>query len=355
MQRFNSRQLLQDFFWQPLLVCIVLAGCSDSTPLSETVALNEPTINDPPSSPSQPATTDQVDSPLQPASPADGDSSFPFTGTITLDDYDWFGVSEFLGVVDITLSPLSKKRLLDGSRPRRHASGNVVYRQPCGRRIHRIISYSEDGQSTQITPCSGDVPNSGLSPTEFHFSTLSPDARQVAVEASYFLDSDRRFAVTVFDTASRELIAVWDGAYAPMWYRDGRLLLSSGEGFFQLDKNLDNPRRLDDGLLGRVNNPSLHPTEELIAFEYNQQIWVMSSDGSNARELIFGASRLRYPAWSPDGKALMYLATDNQDRYHKNLYATDVESGQSYSLDLRPVLDPINTSNVPNGPLSWRP
>lgn len=355
MRQFNRRHIFRGFFWQLLLVCIFLAGCSDSTAPPETVALNEPAINDPAVPPLQPATDTPADSPSQPATGPVNDSSFPFSGTITLDDYDWFGTSRFLGVIDITLSPLSKKRLLDGSRPRRHANGNVVYRQPCGQSVHRIISYSKDGQSTQITPCSGDVPNTGFSPTDFHFSTLSPDARQVAVEASYFLDSDRRFAVTVFDTASRELIAVWDGAYSPMWYRDGRLLLSSAEGFFRLDENLDNPRRLEDGLLGEINNPALHPSEDVIAFEYNQQIWVMDADGSNARELIFGAARLRYPAWSPDGKALMYLATDDQDRYHKNLYATDVGTGQSYALDLRPVLDPINTSNVPNGPLSWRP
>lgn len=324
-----------------LLICLfVVSACNGSGTSSPTELQAQSLVSTP---------TENL-----PQSQPEAELAFPFNGVVTLDDYDWFGTSTYLGVVDITLSPLSKKRLVDGSLGRRHQSGDLVYRQPCGSRVHRIMRMDATGRSNQLTPCSSEVPNSGSSATDFEFSTLSYDSSKIAVEVKYFLNSNFQFGVAVFDTTSRALLATWDGAFAPMWLRNDRLLLSSSEGFYLLDENLDNPVRLPDGLTGRVNNPALHPSENTIAFEYNQQIWVMSADGSDAKELIFGAARLRYPAWSPDGNTIAYLATDDGDRYHKNLYFTHIPSQTSYALDLRPVLDSINVSNVPNGPLSWR-
>lgn len=285
---------------------------------------------------------------------APGNNAFPYTGVITLDDYDWFGITSYLGVSDITLSPLSKKRLFDGSNPRRHVSGTVVFRQPCGASVHRIVMADQTLNPTVITPCSNELPNPGASPTNFGFSALSPDASKVAVEALYFLDGSFQAAIAIYNVADQALLARWDGAASPMWLRDGRLLMASNEGFFVLDNNLDNPTKLPTGLTGSVNNPALHPTDDVIAFEFNQQIWLVNTDGSDAREAIFGGSRLRYPAWSPDGSALAYLAVSNSDHYHKAIYFTDLSNNISYTLELDPIQDPINVSNVVNGPLSWR-
>lgn len=306
------------------------------------------------SEPGQPSTTTQSGNDPSPADSTSADAH-PYQGIITLDDYDWFGVNSYLGVVDITLEPLAKKRLLDGSMPRRHSSGDVVYRQPCGDRVHRVMQANQAGLSTQITPCSSEIPNPGFSPTDFEFSALSPDGQQVAAEVRYYLDGRWEYDVMVFDVASQATIARVSQAHAPLWLRSGRLLVSGNDGFFLLDNQYDNPAPISDQLIGFVNNPALHPTQDLLAFEFNQQIWLMNTDGTNAREAVYGAARLRYPTWSPDGDSLAYLATDSSDRYHRNLYFTHLPSGQSYALDLRPVLDPINSSNVPNGPLSWRP
>ena len=338
-----------------LFSSLVLVSCGGgSSPLGE--AITDPVVVNPASNTPNNTATPNTTAPAEvTTSTTNSPATFPFTGTITLDDYDsTSGTNPFLGVIDIELAPLSKKRLFNGSRPRRHANGSTVYRQSCGSRVHRIMLADENSRSTQLTPCSSTVENSGVSNTDFEFSALSPDASRVAVEAKYFVNSDYRYAVLVYDALNRNLLASWDNSYSPMWLRDGRLVVTSAEGFFVLDTDLNNPVQLQTGLTGPVNNPALHPTEDVIAFEYSQQLWLMNTDGSDAKEVVFAGSRLRYPTWSPDGTTLAYLATDRLDSYHERIYFTDLINGVSYLLDLSPVMDPNNFSNVPNGPLSWR-
>jgi len=193
----------------------------------------------------------------------------------------------------------------------------------------------------QITPCSSEVSNPGYSDTNFGASALSPDTSLVAVEAIYYLDSSFRYSVAIFNSSDQSFIAAQNDVFAPMWLRDGRLLLSSAEGFWVLGSDFETLTRLPDGLTGRVNNPALHPTEDLVAFEFNQQIWLMNSDGSDVREVVFGGANLRYPTWSPDGNALAYLQTDSEDRYNPSISFTDIVNQESYNLDLRPVLDAL--------------
>ena len=278
----------------------------------------------------------------------------PFSGVITLDEYDWFDsrVSR-LGVVEIDLAEGTLRRLSDGQFPWRHSSGDVIYAQACGSYVSRIVRVDDTGLPVQITPCSSEIENPGASDTDFEFSKLSPDGTKVAVEAQAYVGFENEYQTLVFDTADQTLLASFDDSVAPEWLPDGRLLLASvSEGLYITDQNLENLTRLDGGrLLGFANNPAADPSGERVAFEFNQGIWLINVDGSDPRELIYGSAQLRYPAWSPDGSTIAYLAVPQNDYYYPGLFFTNIETGESDAVELSPIL---SSGETVNGPLSWR-
>ena len=283
--------------------------------------------------------------------PSPGDTpgaGVPFSGTLTLDDYDWFTVTSRLGVIDIDLSSGQKTRVLDGAYPWRHPSGKITFAQGCGEDVS-LIAVAEGGLITPITPCSSEISNPGASPTRFDFSRLSPDQQRVAVGAGYFLNGDFRYNTLVFDL-SGTLLATFEDATATAWLPDGRLLLA-GNGVYVTDAQLQNLVRADNNQLnGPVGNMDVHPSGTLVALEYNQQIWLLDLATTSVSQLVSGAKRLAYPTFSPDGAAIAYLATADKDRYDQVIYFNDLQTGEPYALDFP---DSNNVSNVPNGPLSW--
>ena len=282
----------------------------------------------------------------------------PFSGVITLDEYDWLDVNvSRLGVVEIDLAEGTLRRVSDGKYPWRHASGDVIYAQACGSNMSRIVRVDETGLPVQITPCSSEIENPGASPTDYEFSKLSPDGTKVAVEARDYVgfSDGYHYQTVVFDTESQTLLASFDEFVAPEWLPDGRLILAGrgeNEGLYITDQNLENLTGLDGGrLLGRVNNPAVDPSGTRIAFEFNQGIWHINVDGSDLREFIYGDAQLRYPAWSPDGGTLAYLAVPQNDYYYPGLFFTNIETGESDAVELSPIL---SSGETVNGPLSWR-
>lgn len=286
-------------------------------------------------------------------------ADFPFAGSFVVDEYSPSTFSpEYEGIVKIVPSPLSKTRLLNGSLPRSYLNGSITYRQPCGQRVSRIVLADASLRSTPITPCSSVIPNAGFAPTDFGQSNLSPDTTLVAVETLAFIDSVYHYSTIIFDVASQVVLSTWNGGYNATWIPDGRLLMASEEGLYVLDENLDNPTRLGDDITGPVGNPDVNAAGTAIVFEFNQQIWGMNIDGTEARVLLTDGSRLRFPTWAPDGSlTIAYLAVPSDDRYYANIFAADLEAGQAYALDLSSVLE-FGSSNflrTVNGPLSWNP
>jgi hypothetical protein len=274
------------------------------------------------------------------------------SGTITLDEYEWFGPPNHLGIIQIDLATGKKRRFLQGRNPRRSTKGTTVFLQGCGNRVSRVARADSRGLIRVITPCSSELKNPGYSPTNFGFARLSPDEKRVAVEALYYIDKAFSVSTVVYDVGGKQL-AIFNGNGAPTWTPAGRLLVT-GEGLYLADRDLTRLERIDRGQInGPVNNPDVHPSGKRIVFEYNQQIWEMNLDGSNLRERVHGEKQLRYPTYSPDGKSIVYLATPDGDKFDKALYFTNLETGKSSHLDLSKVLANHSVSVVPNGPLSW--
>jgi tricorn protease len=85
------------------------------------------------------------------------------------------------------------------------------------------------------------------------------------------------------------------------------------------------PHAAEPGMnLRLVNNPALSPDGQLLAFDWNGDIWLASSNGGNVKQLTTHPGRDRDPKFSPDGKTIAFIS----DRDAGNqVYLLPVEGG----------------------------
>ncbi len=62
--------------------------------------------------------------------------------------------------------------------------------------------------------------------------------------------------------------------------------------------------------------PSISPDGEKIAFSYNGDIYIVDSEGGQARQITSNRSYDYSPIWSPDGKSVAFAS----DRYGRCAY-----------------------------------
>jgi Tol biopolymer transport system component len=53
--------------------------------------------------------------------------------------------------------------------------------------------------------------------------------------------------------------------------------------------------------------PSVSPDGQRIAFVYNDQVYLMTADGTNVRQITGGSGFAATPTWSPDGKTILFF------------------------------------------------
>jgi Tol biopolymer transport system component len=115
------------------------------------------------------------------------------------------------------------------------------------------------------------------------------------------------------------------------------------------------PRRLRD----HAAASAVSPDGSLIAFEANKgrlgdrEIWLMDSNGENARKLYEadGDSALGAPLWSPDGKRILYVRFDATG---VSFITRDLQGGIPITLLATPPSEDINDFNwLPDGRLIY--
>jgi len=271
------------------------------------------------------------------------------SGRLTFDFVNWIR-HETEAIVDVTLPDAGFRRSANGYYGWRHPSGDLVHLEGCGAHINRIVIDRAGGGREVVSPCSSDIPSAGAAKAKFEFSRLSPDKRYVAAEAKVYVSPSYRYGVTVFENG--ELVAVFDGYSSPAWMPDGRLLMS-GDGLYVADVD-GKPERLDDGWLGYgVVNSDVSPDGKIIVFEWKEQLWIMDSEGKEHKELVSGAAQYRFPAWSPDGNYVAFIATSGSSHSEvvRAIQFIDIRVGEFHHVDLSPYGGKLN--HVPFGPLSW--
>ncbi len=95
-----------------------------------------------------------------------------------------------------------------------------------------------------------------------------------------------------------------------------------------------NMTRLTDNP-GRDLNGKWSPDRSRIVYVSNRsgddQLWMMSSDGSNKRQLTSGPATAAWPQWSFDGKTVVYLSF-NQKSDTYSIECIDINSGKQESI-----------------------
>ncbi len=279
-------------------------------------------------------------------------SESALSGKLTLDHVNWIS-HDRVAVIEITLPDVQMRRLAPGGFPWRHPDGEFISAQGCGAGANRLVISDEAGRTRIVSPCSSELEEPAARKPRFEFSRISPDKRYVAAEVAYLTDTPRMdWAYSTIVLEDGDVISYFPGFVAPEWLPDGRLLLA-GEGMYVTDIRGE-PTRLDDGSLTvGVNNMDLHPSGKMIAFEWNQRLWVINSDGSAYKEIMTGPEWYRFPAWSPDGNHLAFLATSgsSDSEVQSAILILDIRNGEVQSIDLSPFGGTLG--HRPGGPLSW--
>jgi dipeptidyl aminopeptidase/acylaminoacyl peptidase len=128
------------------------------------------------------------------------------------------------------------------------------------------------------------------------------------------------------DANGRAATRVLDAASDPMWIfvaRDGRTLLfnnavvgSRNLWTMPLDGGVP-PRQITSIAGDAVMHSALSPDGTRVAFASNttgqSDIWVQNVDGSDLRRLTDDNGADAWPAWSPDGKWIMFSSQDGRE------------------------------------------
>jgi Tol biopolymer transport system component len=135
----------------------------------------------------------------------------------------------------------------------------------------------------------------------------------------------------------------------PSWSADGkRIVFSRGGALFVVPAAGGKAHRIGRGL-GSAQDPAVSPDGRLIAYSYRKpgsrarEIYVMSSDGTNARAVTGLGATSALPAWSPDGRRLAFQSNANLDHYEIYTVALDGTHLEPVTTSFTDVIQPAFT------------
>jgi TolB protein len=150
---------------------------------------------------------------------------------------------------------------------------------------------------------------------------------------------------------------------SPSWSPDGRSLAfrswrGGDEDIYVINADGTGERDISRSPETVDRSPAWSPDGSAIAFAkgaeggdaYLDDIWVMSPDGTNQRQLTHRVGIDEYPVWSPDGRSLAFACTDGRILPNRNGDFEICLMGDDGS-NVRHVTDAAGTSHA----YSWSP
>ena len=163
---------------------------------------------------------------------------------------------------------------------------------------------------------------------------FSPDGKRIAY-ASY--DGSSQSQIWVMDADGNNKIQLTtgsDGNFSPEWFSDGkRIGYKSGIGVSVVTVEGEVVKKLFD-LDPSSNVARMSPDGKQFAFSSTRNggitnVWLISSEGGEPRQLTFDKVRASFPTWSPDGKLVAVGMTNNGE---PGIYIIPQEGGEPEQL-----------------------
>lgn len=216
----------------------------------------------------------------------------------------------------------------DGTQGKLHMSGDTPKVSPDG----RYLAYEEKGD-IWVTLANGSSPGSRVLATEEQIEfwpSWSPDGKSLAFIQWNGVGSSAYSAVVTINVDGSGLRRVTDSPtpveQAPTWSPDGRWIAfartdyqepDSAQHIYLVRPDGSRLRRLTHGRLS-AHRPRWSPDSRYLVFEgwiqgdpvdrttENENVYVISARGGEARKITEGAAADTTPCWSPDGKRIAF-------------------------------------------------
>ncbi|MFQ5740734.1 MAG: hypothetical protein ACE5JX_17155 [Acidobacteriota bacterium] len=206
----------------------------------------------------------------------------------------------------------------------------------------RIAFSSRRGDSTEVYVTDYDgsgirtiTANGGLN----KFPAWSPDNTKLAFVTK--LPKRHRWELWIQDLAGGRVVVSAPSSYVSSPALFGSQLVYASRAASALDSDIflsaldGSGRRNLSNHQGIDTSPTFSPTGQQIAFVSDRsgtpQLWVMDSDGSNVRRLVFEGGHCDSPAWSPDGRFILY-SWQAPGQWTHDVYVAEVATGRIYQL-----------------------
>jgi len=180
----------------------------------------------------------------------------------------------------------------------------------------------------------------------------SPDGANIA-----FVKAGDVWVMEADGSNPRNLTNYQAGDMEPAWSPDGqyiafssnRAMRQAGQAYavdiFVMEVDGSNPQNLTDGAASDWA-PAWSPDGKHILFQSdrdgNQEIYVMNADGSNPRNLTKDEADDFQPAWSPDGSTIAF-DSDRDGQGNRDVYVMDVDGSNQRRLTDGPGMDGLPT------------
>ena len=230
-----------------------------------------------------------------------------------------------------------------------------------GARQKEIIIMDQDGNNARAFSDKGLILTPRFSPTGEEVVYLS------------YEDGTPRVYILSLETGHKGAVGAFPGlSFAPRFSPDGRFVVMSLQAGSHSDIHVFDLRSRESrqitNSLSINTSPSYSPDGKRIAFESdrggNQQIYVMNADGSDPQRISFGEGRYASPVWSPRGdwiafiklfRGEFFIGVMSPEGKHERLLARGFHNeGPAWSPNGRVLMFFRDTPGETGGPHLWR-